>query len=179
MCIYISVQRPRFRPTKWFQRMRWMEHSGNPFLDVAPCCTMLGRRGGGCPKLSTFLMSSTMFIIRVFWSLNVTLRKKHARFGVVASTFWRLEIVLIWSQHVTFMSDHHHGHHLLNFHFFKIDVENNLYRTSRFFFVVNFPRLEWSKWYPDRPCMDSCCLWQRLCIWQSRTSRFQVPNFRE
>ena len=76
---------------------------------VANGSNMMGRRGG-CPKLSAFLMRSTMFIIMVFWSLNVTLGK-NMPFGVVATTlttFWRLEIVLIWSQHVTFMSDHRH-----------------------------------------------------------------------
>ena len=135
--------------------------------------------GGVCPKLSAFLMSSTMYIIMVFWSLNV-IWGKNMRFGVVATTFWRLR-KSFWSDHnmllscLTIIMVIIHSTSI----FSKLDVENNPYRTARFFFVVNFPRLEWSKWYPDRPCMDSCCLWRRLWIWQSRTSCFQVPNFRE
>ena len=63
--------------------------------------------------------------------------------------------------------------------FFKHWSWNNPCRTWRFFFVVSLARLEWPNLYPHRPCLDSCCLWKRLFIWQSRTSRFQVPSFGE
>ena len=63
--------------------------------------------------------------------------------------------------------------------FSKIDVENNPYKGSPRFFVLNFVTFQWTRWYLHRPCWDEFCLWQKPCSAQRLPWPLQSQGFHE
>ena len=63
--------------------------------------------------------------------------------------------------------------------FSKIYVENNPYKGSRRFFVLNCVTFQRTRWYLHRPCWDELCLWQKPCSAQRLPSPFQSQGFHE